>query len=146
MARKKKKRRNNIVVPVASMGDIAFLLIIFFMICSNFAKENYQLKLPAAPSLAKLKESQISVGIDKDGGIYLGGVRVPDAQAIEYGVSAQLQERLKRLPEGQDDTTARMVLFKCDRTISREIYAPVISAISRGGGIVAAIGQNQASN
>jgi len=36
--RKRKRQRRKIAVPVASMGDIAFLLIIFFMVVSNFFK------------------------------------------------------------------------------------------------------------
>ena len=31
-------RKISAIIPTASMADIAFLLIIFFMVCSNFAK------------------------------------------------------------------------------------------------------------
>ena len=30
-----RKKRRSVTVPVASMGDIAFLLIIFFLVCSS---------------------------------------------------------------------------------------------------------------
>ena len=35
----RRRRKANIIVPLASMGDIAFLLIIFFILTTNFVKE-----------------------------------------------------------------------------------------------------------
>ena len=38
MSRRKRRRRGKkIIVPVASMGDIAFLLIVYFMVTATFA-------------------------------------------------------------------------------------------------------------
>jgi biopolymer transport protein ExbD len=137
---RKRKRRNKVSVPVASMGDIAFLLIIFFMVCSNFAKDNYQVDLPNAAKLEQLEKSNVTVGIDAQGVIYFQGKPV-DSQGVEYAVAAFVERKVRELPPGADENTARMVLFRCDQSVSREIYVPVIGAISRGGGIVAALGE-----
>ena len=34
----RRKKRMSLIVPTSSMGDIAFLLIIFFMLASTFMK------------------------------------------------------------------------------------------------------------
>jgi len=128
-----KKRRSAVSVPVASMGDIAFLLIIFFMVCSNFIKEaQVKLEPPQARDLTGLSESPVSVSVDKEGKIYLQGSRVPDAEAIEYGVSSLIKDQVTE--EG------RTVIFKCDEEVDKAVFEPVLDAISRGGGLIAAVG------
>ena len=134
--RRRDKKSTKIIVPVASMGDIAFLLIIFFMVCSNFTKEApVQLDNPTSLDIAKLKESSISVAVDKEGEIYLQGQIVPTAEALEWGVLA--------LIEGKESQQARTVMFKCDQKLSQDVYLPVLDAIAKAGAIVAAIGESQ---
>jgi len=130
---RRRRRKADPYVPTTSMGDIAFLLIIFFMVCSNFAKEASQkLKPPKAADLQKIQESSISVSIDEQGLIYIQGANVPDEQAIEYGVEALIKDRATE--------QGRTVMFKCDKSVPREVFEPVIEAISKAGGIVAAMG------
>ncbi|MBM4040944.1 MAG: biopolymer transporter ExbD [Planctomycetes bacterium] len=130
------RRRPRIIIPVASMADIAFQLIIFFMICSNFAREaGIAVKPPAAPDLDRLRQSNTVVAIDGQGQIYVQGRRVPDARSAETELADLL--RTARTPE------ARTVLFRCDRATRRELFEPVLDAITRAGGIVAAIGERE---
>ncbi|MBN2301857.1 MAG: biopolymer transporter ExbD [Lentisphaerae bacterium] len=131
MKRKRTKRKSIITVPVASMGDIAFLLIIFFMVASRLITER-NLVPPKSPDAVKLKESKISVSIDADGIIYLQGREVPDAKAVEWGV--------RTLVEGKTDIIAKTVMFSCDHTLTKDKFEPVIEAIAQGGGLIAAIG------
>lgn len=117
------------------MGDIAFLLIIFFMVCSNFAKESgINLSPPNFPDLEELKQTAVQVSIDEGGQIYLNGQTV-DSKGIEYGVMALL--------EGESNAAHRVVLFKCDRTCDKAVFEPVIEAISKGGGVIAAMGEEK---
>lgn len=130
--KKKKKRGVPIRVPVASMGDIAFLLIIFFMVCSRFAQEAVKVQPPRALDADEMKENQVSVTIDADGRVYFQGREVPGAEAVEWGVRSMV--------EGKTKEQARMVMFRCDRSVSKHVFEPVIEAIARGGGLIAAIG------
>jgi len=85
--------RAKIIIPVASMADVAFQLIIFFMICSTFAREaGITVKPPVAPGLEHIRESNTSVSIDASGRIYVQGRRVHDALSAE----AELMDILKR--------------------------------------------------
>jgi hypothetical protein len=57
MKRSQRKKRKPIPVPVASMGDIAFLLIIFFLVCSEAIKDksNLPVELPQSEHVATTK-------------------------------------------------------------------------------------------
>lgn len=125
-------------VPVTSMGDIAFLLTIFFMVCSNFAKEaGIQWTAASAPGLRVLQESKISVSIDKDGVVRLQGQVVPDAASVETGVMALMQLRT-----GPD---AKMVMLKCDKGVDKAVFEPVIGALARAGAMIVAVGEERAA-
>jgi len=131
---RRKRRRAKIIIPVASMADIAFQLIIFFMICSTFARQaGIPVRPPTAPNIERLRESRTVVAIDAEGQVYVQGRRVPDARSAETEVTELLRNART--------TEARTVLFRCDRAVQREVFEPVMDAITRGGGIVAAIGE-----
>lgn len=130
--KKRRKRKNIINVPVASMGDIAFLLIIFFMVASHLAHERHQINPPRSLDALKIKESQISVAIDMEGKIYLQGRLVDSADDIETGVKAMLANKTTE--------EQRTVIFRCDKDINRDQYMPVIEAIVNAGGLIGAVG------
>jgi biopolymer transport protein ExbD len=117
------------------MGDIAFLLIIFFMVCSEASKEkNLRVVLPHSEYVEKHERSVAArVAIDEDGQIYLDGLAVEDAKAVEWGLAAMLAKTVS------DDQ--RHVQFKCDAALSKEAFEPVLQAIATSGGIIDAVGE-----
>ena len=133
----RKKKRRKVQVPVASMGDIAFLLIIFFLLLSEFAKErDLPIDLPASAKVEKVEEVVAArVAIDADGAIYFDGDRVDSAKDIEWGVRALLS---KTVADEQ-----RHVQFKCDAALPKEIFEPVLKAIAEGGGVIEAVGEEE---
>jgi biopolymer transport protein ExbD len=134
MARRKKARRTS-DVPVASMGDIAFLLIIFFLLLSEFNKDKpVPMTLPKSGLVEKNKEKpRARVAIDEDGQIYIDGRKVADSSEVEHTLAAKLKDTLS------DDQ--RHVQFKCDMSMTKDIYEPVLQAIAEAGGIIDAIGE-----
>lgn len=138
MKRSRKKKRKTIPVPVASMGDIAFLLIIFFLVCSEAVKDNskLQVELPTSEHVEKTKVTVVAyVTIDESGQIYFDGQPVDNAKDIEWGVRALLTNTVS------DDQ--RHVQFKCDQSQPKEIFQPVLKAIAEGGGIIEAVGESE---
>ncbi len=133
----RKKKRRKVQVPVASMGDIAFLLIIFFLLLSEFAKDkDLPIDLPASSKVEKLEEVVAArVAIDSQGTIYFDGDRVDSAKDIEWGVRALLS---KTVADEQ-----RHVQFKCDASLPKETFEPVLKAIAEGGGIIEAVGEEK---
>ncbi len=124
-----KRKRTQISVPIASMGDIAFLLIIFFMLASTFMKEaNVEMDKPVARDLNKLERIPISVTIDRDGIVRFQG-DITDAQSLQSLVEEELDNR--------DDKT---VLLKIDRKLVQNQYADVFIALSKAGAELALVG------
>jgi len=122
------------VVPTANLVDIAILLIIFYMACSNFiSQQGGSLNLPKAAGLEKLSEPLVLVAIDGQGVISLQGKPVSGAADVESAVAELLQ----------DKTTdeSRHVMFRCDAAVSRSVFEPVVNAIVQGGGILVAVGE-----
>ena len=137
MKRRKKKRRT-IPIPVASMGDIAFLLIIFFLVCSEASKDNSKLKIdpPISEHVEKTKAVVVArVDIDENGQVYFDGAAVEGAEAVESGLRFLL---INTVADEQ-----RHVQFRCDKKQPREIFEPVLQAIASAGGIIEAVGENQ---
>ena len=129
-----KTRRVPPLVPLASMGDIAFLLTIFFILTSNFAKDDTRnIAPPSAAELEQMEKQNVSVSIDADGGIFFNGRPVGSADVIEAGVAAFLV--------GKKDPKDRMVVFRCDRGVDKKVFEPVLAAISKAGGVIAAVGE-----
>jgi biopolymer transport protein ExbD len=134
--RKKKQKRRAIPVPIASMGDIAFLLIIFFLVCSEVAKDNANIQTtpPISEHVKKMKASVAArVAVDVDGLIYFDGAQVDSAKDVEWGVRAILANT------ASDDQ--RHVQFKCDAALPKETFEPVMKAIVEAGGILEAVGE-----
>jgi biopolymer transport protein ExbD len=136
MKRSRKKKRKAIPVPIASMGDIAFLLIIFFLVCSEVSKDktNLEVTLPNSDYVEKTKAQVVArVAVDKVGDIWFDGTQVDNAKDVEWGVRALLTSTVS------DDQ--RHVQFKCDSALPKELFEPVLKAIAAGGGIIEAVGE-----
>ena len=135
MKRSRSKKRRNVQVPVASMGDIAFLLIIFFLLLSEFAKDkDLPIALPESEQVEKTEAVVVArVAIDSSGDIYFDGDRVDNAKDVEWGIRALLTRTVS--------DNQRHVQFKCDARLPRETFEPVLKAIAEAGGIIEAVGE-----
>ena len=132
--KRSRAKRKDVSPPTSSMGDIAFLLIIFFMLVSNFVKESsIELKPPESEVIDELEETQISVSMDKDARIYLNGAEVESADSLETQLTSALQD--KETPKG------RTVMFNCDEAVDKRDFERVIEAIAQAGGRIAAVGK-----
>ena len=121
------RRTSRAEVPALAMGDIAFNLLIFFVILARATDDSHLHWQPAkAGNLSSAGHSKVSVLIDSDNKLYLNGQQI--------GIS-QLAERIERAlgdaPAGQ-----RSVLLKVHRQSHALRFEPVIEAISEAGGDV----------
>jgi biopolymer transport protein ExbD len=131
-----RQRRVIPAVPLASMGDIAFLLTIFFILTSNFAKDDTRkIAAPTARELEQLENQSVSVSIDAENAIFFNGRPVAAAATVEAGVAGFLA--------GKKDPQDRLVVFRCDRGVDKRVFEPVLAAISRAGGVIVAVGDTK---
>jgi len=70
----RKKKRVGIRMDMTPMVDVAFLLLTFFMLTTQFkAPEDVQIILPSSHSAFKLPETDVMIiSIEKNGSIHLG--------------------------------------------------------------------------
>ncbi|MGB2820260.1 MAG: biopolymer transporter ExbD [Phycisphaerae bacterium] len=134
LTERSRRHRAQIIIPVVSMGDIAFLLIIFFILCSNFAKKaGKNVEPPVAPRLEALPKPRIYVAVDSERRLYFQGKLIGSAGEIEAELSHNID------PNASVD--ARTVIFECDRSVTKDVFEPILESIAKGGGIIGAVGK-----
>lgn len=88
----KKRNKTSAEFSMASMTDVIFLLLIFFMLTSTLVSQNaLNLKLPSSNSKTVAPQS-IAVSIDEDGTYYFGTTAM-NLSSIERNVRAQIKEQ-----------------------------------------------------
>jgi len=83
-----RRRKKGFVIPLNSMSDVAFLLLIFIMIVAliNYRKE-VKIEYPEAKTVLRTSaEKNLEVWIDRGGGIYLDG-EAADLSALETKIA-----------------------------------------------------------
>ncbi len=114
-------------LPAMAMGDIAFLLLIFFVILARATDDSHLVWRPAEEiDLQPAGHALASVVIDQDRRVFLNGGEV----AVETLAGAL--ERL--LADSGAGAGARTVHLKVDREVPAETFEPVIEAVSEAGG------------
>lgn len=80
----KKKSKASSEIPTASMADIAFLLLIFFMVSTTFRKEQKRpVTFPEAEATQKNDEKRkniLHVWVERDGEVFINDRNIPHDQ------------------------------------------------------------------
>jgi biopolymer transport protein ExbD len=112
-------------VPSTAMGDIAFNLLIFFVILARAQDDSHiQWKPAQVKNLENNRGGRVTVVIDVDGRIYLNGQQKNEAE-----LSAAIGDELGNAVAGE-----RTVMLKVDKDVTAPRFEPVIEAISQAGG------------
>ena len=73
LVHKKRRQPYEVKMPLTSLIDIVFLLLIYFLLTTNFmVDEGIKIKLPQARASAPQTEEVITVYVSEDGTAYLG--------------------------------------------------------------------------
>ena len=120
-----KRRASRAEVPSMAMGDIAFNLLIFFVILAKAQDDSHLQWTPAeAKNLESAGNSQVSIVIDNENDIYLNGQKTG-----QPGMARMIQDLLVNRSAGD-----RTVLLKVHREATAQTFEPVIESISEAGG------------
>lgn len=112
-------------IPSTAMGDIAFLLLIFFVILARAVDDSHLQWEPAsADEVEQTGAARASVVIDGDSKLYLNGKETPGDQ-----LSGALESLLGSTPPGK-----RVVFLKVDKEVTAKFFEPAIESISQAGG------------
>ena len=125
----RRRKRIGVVVPIASMGDIAFLLIIFFMLTSNFIQEAHVKLSPAGSTdIHPVDPGTVTVSMDGEGKLWLQGQPCA-VEALASEVAAVLK-----------DKPSKQVMLKIDKDLPHQQYGPVYIALSQATDQITLIG------
>lgn len=106
LVHKKRKERLQVQMPLTSLIDIVFLLLIYFLLTTNFmVDEGIKIKLPQAKASAPQTEEVITVHVDEQGRAYLREREVPPNE---------LFDRLREMIGTEKD---RLVVIRADRSV-----------------------------
>ncbi len=113
-------------VPTASMADIAFLLIIFFMLTTTFSPERTSVQLP---------ESQIRTDVSKDAAIVAitqdGTIKFTDGERPSFALSeAELGQLTREIIEF---IPGKEFVIKADREVRYESVDTVLEQLRLNG-------------
>ena len=79
LVHRKKRPWYPIQAPLTSLIDIVFMLLIYFLLTTNFmVDEGIRIKLPQARSSAPMTREEITVYVDREGRTYIKNVPVAE--------------------------------------------------------------------
>ena len=126
----KRKSRTALSIPTASMADIAFLLLIFFMVSTVFVRyRGIKLILPSAETTQQIKfrRNLTHIWIGRDGTISIDdqvAVDPTDPTADLAPVRTMIHRKLTENPRV-------IVSLKCDRNAPYGILSDVLQELRR---------------
>lgn len=110
------------VIPTASMADITFLLIIFFMVGTVFnVEKGIEMNLPQSTVQQDISEENVIISIDSSEKLYLDGEPV-ELAALGQGV-------LEKVTASPDS----FVLVKSDKGVKYSIVIDVLDELLQVG-------------
>ncbi len=130
----RRKETKELEIPTDSVSDIAFLLIIFFILTTTLSKlSGFTAELPSADASQK----QAAKTDAKTPSVQLAGGKL---LFNEQEVSLQtLQDRLLDLRLGSKDGEEKVVLLEAGGKVEYQTYYAAMAAISTAGGVVAIV-------
>jgi len=119
---KKERRFYQLQAPLTSLIDIVFLLLIYFLLTTNFmVDEGIKVQLPQADATSPQVQKEITISIDKDGRIFLDNRQIP---------LHELFQSLKGRLHGKNDAP---VVIKADRSIALNTAVRVMDVAKAAG-------------
>jgi len=133
-----KRNKPSVGIPVSSMADIAFLLLVFFMVTSVLETEpDIPILLPDVPGGEQLNKKIVNIYISADKTVFYNTVKMPMLQAIS-NVRAKLATNpdLKVLVHADKDLPYQEIdnLFELLKE-ARAYKVSLVTKTSQGGGL-----------
>ena len=122
LVHRKKRPRYQIQAPLTSLIDIVFMLLIYFLLTTNFmVDEGIKIKLPRASAAAPQTQREITVYVDKDGRAYL-----MDEEVAMDDMFARVKAMIGNDPD-------RLVVIKADREVVLNKAVKVMDIVKAAG-------------
>ena len=120
----RRNKKKTLDLNLTPLIDVIFMLLLFFILTSNFVKPSILLSLPEASNKEKLKKTDIVVSVDKNSNIFINREQVPLEQLAEV-----LTDRIEAMPEVKD----KRIIFYGDEAMPYKGFVKVIDIIKSTG-------------
>ncbi len=122
LVHRKRRPRYAVQAPLTSLIDIVFLLLVYFLLTTNFiVNEGIDIKLPQAEASRPQTRQEITIYVDARGRVHL--------ENREMALN-QLFKRLQAMIGGDRD---RLVIIKADRTVELNKAVAVMDVAKAAG-------------
>jgi biopolymer transport protein ExbD len=120
------------------MADIAFNLVLFFLILAKTQDDSHIQWEPAkdAGSIKQFNNVKVSITVDKENKVYLNGQQVG-----LMGLSDKVAQELSDRPPSE-----RTVLLKIHKETLSATFEPIMEAVSNAGGEVVHVIDEETQN
>lgn len=114
-------------VPTASMADIAFLLVIFFMLTTSFSPERTSVQLPDSLVRVEVSEQPAIIAVTDEGEIYFTSGEEPSVLLSgTEELSTLVQQIVELIP-------LKEFVVKADRNVRYEAIDGVLEVLRNNG-------------
>jgi biopolymer transport protein ExbD len=122
-----RRRKLEAGIPYLPMADIAFNLVLFFIMMAKTQDDSkLGVEFARAPHTETAIEARVRVAVNHNGTVYLNGNQVSVSQ-----LTSSIERILGDEPAGK-----RTVLLKIHRDTLASTFEPIIEAVSEAGGDV----------
>jgi biopolymer transport protein ExbD len=137
MALARRREQRELEIPTDSVSDIAFLLIIFFILTTTLNKlTGFSTELPSAAAAQQQAKSETKTPTIQ----LANGKLLFDEGEVSM---ATLRERLLDLRLGNRQGEERIVLLEAAGKVDYQTYYEAMAAVSTAGGIVAIVEEEE---
>ena len=132
----RQREQRETTVPMDSISDIAFLLIIFFILATSIQRfAGFHAEIPAAERAQETEKTEKMPSVILRGGALMLNDKPVDMPQLRAGLLAL---QLPSKPENQ-----RVVVVETSGSVPYQTYFEVMSAISNAGGIVGILSEEK---
>jgi biopolymer transport protein ExbD len=129
----RRHRAAAVQIPTASMADIAFLLIIFFMVSTKYQVDKQQLSLPFTRLRTEILAESAFISVTRPGastdiGVNGSVVRFSAGRLISQPV-VDLDDLEQRIAAVVSDQPARFFVIKADQEVPYETFDLILGAL-----------------
>jgi biopolymer transport protein ExbD len=137
MALARRREKRELEIPTDSVSDIAFLLIIFFILTTTLTKlSGFTAELPSAAASQQQATSDAKTPTVQ----LANGKLLFDEREVS---PAALRERLLDLRLDKRQGEERIVMLEAAGKVDYQTYYEVMAAISTAGGVVAIVEEDE---
>ena len=117
------KKRRRVTINITSLIDVVLLLLIFFMVSTNFLEQpGMKLELPDSETASSSTRNELEVIIQSDGSLFLNGNAIT------------IEELRIKFEQRTDKSSDQSLLLKADKNVTHGAVMEVMD-VARVNGI-----------